>query len=160
MPWADAAAIFGIAVALRAERADLAEFGIQSAPVEFRPGESVLKVVQRFHQIGGTDIPSAVKRFYAGHDRVVIVTDEQTRAGWLPSNGMGYGGSGPMLIDDLIPRHIPLYMWNFGGYGHGAAPSGQGQRHTFGGLTDSAFRMVPLLESGRDAAWPWTEAAD
>jgi hypothetical protein len=28
-------------------------------------------------------------------------------------------------------------------------------RHTFGGLTDQAFRMIPLLESGRNAAWPF-----
>jgi hypothetical protein len=161
MPWADAAAIFGVAVALRAEHADLAEFGWENGPVAFTRAESVLKIVERFRQLSGTDIPSAVKRFYAGHDRVVIVTDEQTRPGWLPSNashGRHYGYNGGLpetLVDDLIPRHVPLYMWNFGGYGHGAAPSGQGQRHTFGGLTDSAFRMVPLLESGRDAAWPW-----
>ena len=27
---------------------------------------------------------------------------------------------------------------------------------TFGGLTDAAFRMVSLIEGGRDADWPWT----
>ncbi|MGQ4429772.1 MULTISPECIES: hypothetical protein [unclassified Streptomyces] len=36
-----------------------------------------------------------------------------------------------------------------------AQPSGRGNRHTFGGLSDAAFRMVPLLESARDADWPW-----
>ncbi|MBB5120933.1 hypothetical protein AF335_19700 [Streptomyces eurocidicus] len=34
---------------------------------------------------------------------------------------------------------------------------GAADRHTFGGLTDAAFRMVPLLESGRDAHWPWED---
>jgi len=155
MPWADAAAIFGAAIALRAEYADLAEFGIQNAPVKFGRGESVLKVVDRFHQIGGTDIPSAVRKHFRDgfHSRVVIVTDEQTRPGWLPSNGIGYGGGPPALIDDLIPKSVPLYMWNFGGYQHGAAPSGSGNRHTLGGLTDSAFRLIPMLEAGRDARW-------
>jgi hypothetical protein len=155
MPWADAAAIFGAAVALRAEYADLAEFGIQNAPVKFGWGESVLKVVERFHQISGTDIPTAVRRHFRDgfHSRVVIVTDEQTRPGWLPSNGIGYGGGPPALIDDLIPKSVPLYMWNFGGYQHGAAPAGSGNRHTLGGLTDSAFRLIPMLEAGRDARW-------
>lgn len=37
--------------------------------------------------------------------------------------------------------------------GHGE--SGVRNRHTFGGLTDAAFRMIPLLEAGRNAAWPW-----
>lgn len=158
MPWADAAAVFGAAVALRAEHADLAEFGIENGPVAFRRAESVLKVVERFRQLGGTDIPSAVKRFYQGHDRVVIVTDEQTRPGWLPSNGWGYGGMQETRTDDLIPQNVPLYLWNFGGYRHGATPSGHGSRHTFGGLTDAAFRLIPLLEAGRDAAWPWLHA--
>jgi hypothetical protein len=35
----------------------------------------------------------------------------------------------------------------------------QSGRHTFGGLTDHAFRMVPLLEAGRDATWPWASKA-
>ncbi|MFD8531443.1 TROVE domain-containing protein [Streptosporangium canum] len=155
MPWADAAAVFGTAIALRAEQADLVQFGIRNTRVKFRGGESLLKILDRFGRLDGTDIPSAVKRHFRGHDRVVIVTDEQTRPGWLPSNGAGYGGGPEMRINDLIPRDVPLYMWNFGGYEHGASPSGEENRHTFGGLTDAAFRMIPLLEAGRDAEWPF-----
>ena len=67
---------------------------------------------------------------------------------------MAISGAGPpAMIDDLIPKSVPLYMWNFGGYQHGAAPSGGGNRHTLGGLTDSAFRLIPMLEAGRDARW-------
>jgi TROVE domain len=155
MPWADGAAVFGTAVALRAENADLVEFGIENGPVRFGRGESVLKVIDRFRQLNGTDIPSAVKAHLRGHDRVVIVTDEQTRPGYLPSNGWGYGGMRETAVDALVPKETPVYMWNFGGYRHGATPSGSGNRHTFGGLTDQAFRLIPLLESGRDGAWPW-----
>ncbi|MFJ2031806.1 TROVE domain-containing protein [Streptosporangium sp. NPDC087985] len=155
MPWADAAAVFGTAVALRAEQADLVEFGIENARVKFRRDESLLKILDRFHQLSGTDIPSAVKRHFRGHDRIVIVTDEQTRPGWLPSNGAGYGGGPERPVNDLVPRDVPLYMWNFGGYKHGATPSGEENRHTFGGLTDAAFRMIPLLETGRTADWPF-----
>ncbi|WP_131739467.1 TROVE domain-containing protein [Actinomadura roseirufa] len=158
MPWADAAALFGAALALRAAHADLVEFGIENGPVRFGRGESVLKVVERFRRLSGTDVPSAVDAHLRGHDRVVIVTDEQTRPGWLPSNGAEWGGGGPARpIDDLIPASTPLYMWNFGGYRAGAAPSGAGNRHTLGGLSDSAFRLIELLEARRAPAarWPW-----
>ncbi|WP_160051066.1 TROVE domain-containing protein [Nocardiopsis sp. FR26] len=156
MDWAEAAAVFGAAVALRAEHADLVEFGMANQPVHFHRGESVLKVVERFGRHDGTDIPSALAaHLNGGHDRVVIITDEQTRPGWLPSNAAGHGGRGPTRIDDLVPARTPLYMWNFAGYQHGATPAGTGNRHTFGGLSDAAFRMVPLLEAGRNAAWPW-----
>lgn len=155
MPWADAAAVFGAAVAIRSEQADLVEFGFDSAAVRFGRGESLLKILERFTQRNGTDIPSAVRAHYRGHDRVVIVTDEQTRAGWLPSNAGPHGGMSETRIDDLVPKHVPVYMWNFAGYRHGAAPSGSGNRHAFGGLSDAAFRLVPLLEAGRNAAWPW-----
>jgi hypothetical protein len=162
MLWADGAAIFGAALALRADSADLVEFWAGSKAVQFRKAESVLKLVERFSYQpapGGTDIPSAVRtHLRPEHTRVVIVTDEQTRPGYLPSNMYGIGGYRGMpetLIDDLIPRNAPLYLWNFGGYKHGATPSGQQNRHTFGGLTDAAFRMIPLLESGHDSGWPW-----
>ena len=155
MPWADAAAVFGTAIAQRAANADLVEFGIDNGPVAFKRGESLLKILERFRQLNGTDIPSAVRKHYRGHDRVVIVTDEQTRPGWLPSNGLYYGGGPEARIDDLIPANVPLYMWNFGGYQHGATPSGSANRHTFGGLTDRAFAMIPLLEAGRNADWPF-----
>jgi hypothetical protein len=56
-------------IATRAENANLAEFGIQTGPVPFSLGEPVLKVVERFSRLGGTEIPSAVNCFYAGHDR-------------------------------------------------------------------------------------------
>ena len=34
---------------------------------------------------------------------------------------------------------------------------GKPNRHTFGGLTDAAFRLIPLLEAGRAGAWPWEQ---
>lgn len=156
MPWADAAAVFGAAVALRAESADLVEFGIENGPVPYNKAESLLKIMERFRRLNGTDIPSAVRaHLRAHHTRVVIVTDEQTRPGWLPSNGHAYGGSHEARIDDLIPANVPLYLWNFGGYTHGATPSGERNRHTFGGLSDAAFRLIPLLEAGANADWPF-----
>lgn len=146
---ADAAAVFGSAVAVRAESADLVQFGTDSRQVPYDGAESVLKVLERFGELGGTDTTEAVRRHYRGHDRVLIVTDEQA----------AHSRHGSPT--DQIPAHIPVYTWNLAGYRAGHAPSGTGapNRHTFGGLTDAAFRMVPLLEAGRNARWPWETAA-
>ncbi|MGQ4343617.1 TROVE domain-containing protein [Streptomyces sp. SAS_275] len=152
---AEQAALFGAALALRAEKPTLVEFGGDSRPIDVPKGGSLLKLVEQFKQIDGTDIPTAVKKHWFAHDRIVIVTDEQTRPGWLPSNMLRFGGMQETMIDDLVPKTTPVYMWNMAGYKPGAMPTGKSGRHTFGGLTDAAFRLVPLLESGRDATWPW-----
>ncbi|MFF7445181.1 MULTISPECIES: TROVE domain-containing protein [unclassified Streptomyces] len=140
---ADAAAIFGAALALRAERADLVEFGTTSRNLPYDKGESVLKILGRFGDLGGTDTTSAVRAHYRGQDRVLIVTDEQ------------YAFNRHGDPTEQVPAHVPVYTWNLAGYRAGHGPSGKANRHTFGGLTDAAFRMVPLLESARDADWPW-----
>jgi len=139
---ADSAAIFGAGLACRNPgRADLVQYGTGSAPVKVRRGDSLLKVVDRFGNMGGTRTAEALRAHYRGHDRVVIVTDEQA---W---HGSGDPGA-------TLPTGVPLYTWNLAGYRHGHEPGGP-DRHTFAGLTDQAFRMIPLLEAGRDADWPF-----
>jgi hypothetical protein len=140
---ADAAAIFGTALALRAADADLVEFGTTSKRLDFGAGESVLKILGRFGDLGGTDTTSAVRSHYRGQDRVLIVTDEQ----------YAYSRHGDPTAQ--VPAGVPVYTWNLAGYRAGHGPSGTANRHTFGGLSDAAFRMVPLLEAARDADWPW-----
>ncbi|MEK9523990.1 TROVE domain-containing protein [Streptomyces venezuelae] len=142
---ADSAAVFGTAVAARAEQADLVEFGTTSRPVPIGKGESVLRVLDRFHDLGGTNTTEAVRTHYRGHNRVLIVTDEQASFNF-------YGDPTAQ-----VPANVPVYTWNLAGYQAGHGPSGAGNRHTFGGLTDAAFRMVPLLEAGRNASWPWEQ---
>jgi len=151
---ADTAALFGAALTARAEHADLVEFGTGSQMVLSTPAakayghsESLLKTVERFGNLGGTNTADAVRRWYHGHDRVVILTDEQAWGGY-------YGGD-PLAC---IPAGVPAYTWNLAGYKHGHGPSGQENRHTFGGLSDTSFRMIPALEAGRDAKWPWEQA--
>ncbi|MFE5484668.1 TROVE domain-containing protein [Streptomyces sp. NPDC056527] len=141
---ADAAAVFGSALAMRAEQADLVEFGWTSAEVPFERGEPVLEVLKRFRSLGGTYTTKAVRTHYREHDRVLIVTDEQNAP---------YGPGGPA---EPVPAEVPVYTWNLAGYQPAHAPAGL-HRHTFGGLTDAAFRMIGLIEAGRQAAWPWTD---
>lgn len=140
---AEQAALFGSALALRADSADLVGYGEASYRVQFGKGDAVLRTMTKFHVENGTDTVAAAAKWFKGHDRVVIVTDEQTRH------------SRHGLLDYHVPPHVPVYTWNLGGYRLGHGPSGSAHRHTFGGLTDAAFRLIPLLESGRNAGWPW-----
>jgi len=153
----DAAVLFGAALANRAAAADLVSFsstayyinephGANTKLFNTRRGESLLRTLERwdnhgFFLGGGTDTAAALRKHFAGHDRVVIVTDEQAT-----QDGAEVSAS--------MPANVPLYTWNLAGYRHGHAP-GAPNRHTFGGLTDAAFRMIPLIESGRNGSWPW-----
>jgi hypothetical protein len=145
---ADLAKLFGTAVALRASDATLVGYGNTSYPVSFRKSDAVLKVMKEgFRMTDGTDTFAAIAQHYAGHDRVVIVTDEQNQTGRYRS------------IDEVLPKTVPAYVWNIGGYEVGATASGRSNRHTFAGMTDHAFRMIPLLEGGANGTWPWTVVA-
>jgi hypothetical protein len=141
---AKVAAVFGVALALRG---DSALWGFADGVFEhrIRPGSSLLRQVDRFvERIGevghGTNIAHAIRSTYRGHDRVFVISDMQT---------MDVGTSG------AVPPTVPLYGFNLGGYRHTALNAGAVNRHEFGGLTDATFRMVPLLEAGRNGAWPW-----
>lgn len=145
---ADAAAIFGTALAVRAEASDLVQFGSRWNKLNYRNGESILKILERFGSLGGTDTVGALRTFYSGHDRVVIVTDEQ------------YSYSHYGSVGDQVPAHVPIYTWNLAGYTGSHAPSGADARFTFGGLTDKAFTLIPLLEAGKSGAWPWEQTTE
>ena len=151
----DAATLFGLALAANCEQSDVVSYsgglgglrgygGRNTLVFPQRQAESVLTGLHRWRDEGffigaGTDTAAAVHAHYKLHDRVVILTDEQTAQG---------------RIGELLPNRVPLYTWNLAGYRHGHAADGP-NRYTFGGLTDTGFRMIPLLEAGRDAAWPW-----
>lgn len=148
----DAAAIFGIALSRRCANADVVSFSggwyddTQTKIFSVKSGESLLKATERWKNggyflNGGTNTEGAIrKHLTTKHNRVVILTDEQ--------NGRGN-------VDSVVPEKKALYTWNLAGYRLGHAPSGFSNRHTFGGLSDAAFKMIPLLEAGRDADWPF-----
>jgi hypothetical protein len=157
MRW-DAAALFGIALGQRCASADVVSFssaqyyrndrpGAKTKAFPLTRGGSLLGDVRKWKDGGwflggGADTAAALRVEFKGHDRVVIVTDEQA-------------GANPVDVDQSIPATTPMYTWNLAGDRVGHAPSGSRQRHAFAGLTDQAFRTIPLLESGRDATWPW-----
>jgi TROVE domain-containing protein len=137
---ADSAAVFGGALKLRNwEQTTLVEFGTSSSEIVPPRGGSLLKLVNQFGDRGGTNTAAAVRQHYSAHNRVVIVTDEQS-----------YDGD----PGHVVPANVPLYTWNLAGY-RLSSTAGTPNRHTFGGLTDHAFKLIPLLESGRDGTWPF-----
>ncbi|GIF06713.1 TROVE domain-containing protein [Actinoplanes siamensis] len=144
-----AAAVFGVALAARGERVDLHGFADGVFRHEVRPGASVIREVDRFvRRVGevghGTRIAESVRATLRGHDRVVIISDMQTFA---PHDGGD--------VTAVVPARTPLYGFNLGGYRRTAFDAGRPGRVEFGGLTDATFRMIPLLEGGQRAGWPF-----
>ena len=137
---AEVGALFGAALALRNPgRVTLVQYGSTAHEVPYRAGGSVLRLMGQFTNLGGTYTAAATRQFYNGHDRVLVVTDEQHHD----------GGAG-----SVVPSRIPVYTWNLAGYRYGG-DAGTDNRWTFGGLTDKGFQMVPLLEHGQNGTWPF-----
>jgi hypothetical protein len=144
-----AAALFGVALAHKcgSENVDLHGFASGTFHHPVPAGGSVLATVNTFsNRIGevghGTETAASLHATYKGHDRVVILTDEQAFGGWRGN------------VSDQVPANIPIYAFNLQGYEKGMLP-GEGNRHQLGGLTDHVFKMIPMLEAGRDGNWPW-----
>jgi hypothetical protein len=145
---AKAAAVFGVALTakLGAGAVDMIGFADRTFRHVVKPGDAVLRQVEKFlertGEVGhGTAIAAALRSTYGGHDRVFVISDMQTVDGGTSS---------------AIPAHVPLYGLNLGGYRRTAYAAGTPNRHEFGGLTDATFRMVPLIEAGQRARWPWS----
>lgn len=145
---AKAGAVFGVALAARGNAA-LHGWADGQFHHEIPKGGSVIREVDRFlKRIGevghGTQMAAAIRATFRGHDRVFVISDMQTMAG-------PYAGG----VTDALPRTVPLYGFNLGGYRPAAYDAGATNRIEFGGLTDATFRMVPLIEAGRNATWPF-----
>jgi hypothetical protein len=145
------AGVFGFALANRAESADTYVYGNGYTRVAAGRGQSVLRMVEQLQDLGGTETWQTLNATYQGHDRVVILTDEQAFS----------GEPNPSI-------KCPVYTFNLVGYNRGWA-SGQsrgGGRSadlsnymTFGGgLTDASFRLLNLLETRGHGSWPWEES--
>ena len=163
---ADAAALFASAVAKRAQSADLWWFDNEAHRVGFHRSDSVLTMMGRFGgERGGTDIGGALAAAYQGHDRVIILTDEQDQYGarqvrsadWAHQLTLGqarYDVLGRVVHEPVVPARVPVYVWNLAGYPAGYLPH-NGNRFVFGGLSDASFGMVSQLEHSGKAVWPF-----
>ncbi|MFI0372087.1 TROVE domain-containing protein [Actinomadura sp. 1N219] len=130
---ADQAAAFGAAIALRAEHADLVQFGTAHTRVPFRRGEGPAEVAARFREMGDGNAAAVVDACYRGHDRVAVITDEPDGSAWDAGSPV-----------DALPAAVPSYIWNVAST---AGPPSPAPRHVFAGLTDAAFEAIPLIEA-------------
>jgi hypothetical protein len=150
----EVAALFGVALAKKAAKVDLYGFADRAFKHELAYGGSVLtqtkQLIARVGEAGGgTAIAKAMHDTFAGHDRVVILTDMQT---------MNERYSSPYGVGDVknaVPANVPVYAWNITGYEASMMPTGSDNRHEFGGFSDSAFTIMQTLEAGRDGKWPF-----
>jgi hypothetical protein len=157
----DAAALFGIALAIRSPGVELYSYsggyrnGFTNYTKRFpvRKGAEALKELQRwgsegFNGGGGTPTVEALKHTFTGQDRVILITDEQHDHRWSAANG----------VDSAIPATVPLFTFNIAGYEAGQTES-KDNRYTFGGLNDQAFEMISWVSDAAASTWPWERAA-
>jgi TROVE domain-containing protein len=144
----DAAALFGLALAKRAERPTVVSYAGRSSLFPVERSASLLVMYEAFrrtHLLGGNTATEGTLRAYfrEGFKRVVIVTDEQADA-----HGQGAVGS-------WLPSNVLLVTFNVAGYQMGHGPSGSANRVTVGGLSDAAFQLLPMLDRRAAGGWPF-----
>lgn len=137
----EVAGSFAVALARQAEDADVVLFSSQPvATMEVGRSESILRLVEAIKPYvgGGTNTLGSLNAVYNGHDRAVILTDEQTMAG---------AQSTP----------CSTVTFNLAGYSTGHLAN-EGRNLTIGGLSDSCFGLLGWLEDRRRSRWPWDAA--
>ena len=143
----EGARVFGAALAIKAVNPTLVTFGTESGEVNVK-GKDLLRVAESIPNLAsGTATQRAIDKHFDGHDRVIVITDEQP--GYA-----GYWGTRSGDVFENIPTNVPTFTWNLAGYRTGHSEI-KVNRYTFGGLTDKGFQMIPLLEAGLNQGWPW-----
>lgn len=150
----EAAAVFGVSLAAKPgnDRTTLVAFASGSYEKVVPKGSSAMRTMAEFvaesGRIGhGTELAPAIARHFVPtkHKRIIIISDLQI---------FPYLNGVDERFVQFVPRSIPIYAFNLGGYG--VTPmQAEANRVEMGGLTDATFKMIPLIESGRNASWPW-----
>lgn len=146
MRW-DAAVIFGLALAKRCEHADVFSFSDSTVQFPLNKGASLLRAVEAwksggFFHGGSTATDLAVRTTFKGHDRIVVLTDEQANY---------HGGQD---VFHSVPSSTMCVTFNLAG-DKMAHAAGSNTRVTIAGLTDQAFKLLPVLEGRAAGKWPW-----
>jgi len=143
---AEAAALFGAATGIRSH-ADIWQFASVAQKLAApKPGHSILKYAGdiRIGAVGhGTQMREAIDIAFDGHDRMFIFSDMQAYPGYRAED-----------ICTGLPGKTLVYSFNLNSYDHTPVAGSPG-RHEMGGLSDATFKMIPLIERGYAAAWPW-----
>ncbi|MBA0050711.1 TROVE domain-containing protein [Streptomyces sp. AJS327] len=156
---ADVAALFAAVLARRSGAVDLYGFADSWFRQPLAPGGSVLRDIEAFcDRIGevgyGTRTADAIRACYAGHDRVVVISDMQAFAA-----RSGFPSGRTQSVSETVPRGTPLIGVNTTGYGPTSIDPRQPDRFEIGGFSDKLFTMVRLLSEGKAGRWPWESGA-
>lgn len=133
-----AASLFGAALAAKNQTGtDLIWADSDSGVLPYQG--SVLRTIDwvlNTRRGGATYLGRAMAKYYNGHDRIFVLTDGQ-------------------FHDAQQDFGVPTYYFNLNAYDRIPAPVGHGNFHEIGGLNDSTFRLIPLLEMEKAGVWPW-----
>jgi len=145
MTLAQVASMFAATVAYRTDKPTLVQYSNTSQQIGVPTGGEALALTRQFWgPSGGTNTAGALRAWFKGQDRIILLTDEQHDH---------FGGH--YSIDSGIPESTPFYVFNLAGYRPAGQPTGKKNRYALGGLTDQAFKLIPMLEAGKDGVWPW-----
>ncbi len=142
LPRAEAAGVGGAGLATKSG-GRLGAFA--SIPVEMQyHGFSTLNIMGGLanaakHCGGGTDTARAVRESYHNEKRVIVITDEQTSSSYA----------------QLLPQNTFLHVFDLAGYGRASMEFGQSKRFVYGGFSDSLLALLPIVERGASASWPF-----
>lgn len=132
---------------------DVVAYATNSAKVDITWGGSILRDVEAFGEVfarnyqdgwsgmmgHGTNTRGAVARHYAGHDRVVVLTDAQSQDG---------------DPGDEVPPTIDLFTFDLAGYDRASTATAP-HRHMASGFTDKSWESIARAAKGLDSGWPW-----
>ena len=152
------AALFAATVASKSE-ARLIQYAstYEEVPISNSIFRTVQDIERRIGSCGhGTmtwpSVIDAHRQFPA--DRIIVFTDMQDHPA-SPSEGhtnyYSHRSTSRSIRSADLPD-VPIYVWDLRGHETANIPN-EPNRYLFGGFTDAAFRMISLLERGRDAKW-------
>lgn len=156
--YVDVAALFGSVVASRnPDSVDVVAFADRAYQVKFPTRTNVLRNVDYIRsEVGkvgyGTNVAEGMKFLRPEHNRLVIFSDMQDVAGLAgtPDSGWGY-----RTYRATVPASVVAYSFNLAGYEHGIVDVSKANRFVLAGFSDSAFRMMSMVERGNDQSWPF-----
>lgn len=140
----EVAGLFGAVLAAKAQakgEVDLAIYATSARSIAAPSGSaSILRFVENMQgMIGsvghGTNTWQAIREMYAGHERIVVLTDEQSH-------------------DQGVNPGAFMHFINLAGYGPSTAPA-DGRTFAFGGFSDALFKLLPEMEKGARGIYPW-----
>lgn len=114
-------------------------------------GQSVRATIEAFglrvgHVGHGTQIAAAVQRTLKGHDRLIIVSDEQAYGANPYRTGR---------VEDVLPDALPTFAVNTAGYEPSMLNFSKPNRFQLAGFSDQVFRSFEHMVGGQTGNWPF-----